>query len=112
MKVNPSGIDAYRHLDRIVSNTDSAGDKAIGKPSIRKKADRVTLLGTAESATPALRVAAGPSVIAGILSPDEKSALIKHFARFGDTPGSGIVYDPRAKSQQPILVGQRLDLKG
>jgi hypothetical protein len=112
VKVNPAGIDAYRQIGRTDPGGDTAGDRAIKKTPSGIKTEKISLPGTPNGSTPAVRVANGPSLLAGILSPDEKSALVKNFARFGDTPGSAAVYGTRANTQQPTLVGQKVDLKG
>lgn len=111
MRINTVPVEAYRQ----VTNQGAENQKASQEKFDLEKTlagDRITLPGMTEAEVAGIRAQKSPSLLQGVLTPEEKSTLVKYFARLGDAEESTHLYDPGARAQRSAVTGAKLDVRG
>jgi hypothetical protein len=111
VKVNPLGVEAYRQSGAMSKRGDSP-NKAVSDSAQSPHNIQITRPGGMTSAVNAVQTKASPSLLAGILSSEEKDLLVKHFARFGDKAAEGPTYSASTRINAPVVTGLKVDVKG
>ncbi|MEZ5359452.1 MAG: hypothetical protein R3F48_11575 [Candidatus Zixiibacteriota bacterium] len=105
MRINATPVEAYRQSGQQLKNRQAEFD-------LNKAAQQgtITLPGMKDDNSVSVKAAKSPSILAGVLSSEEKTALIEHFARYGDSPESTRIYGTNAKVGESTLTGLKVDL--
>lgn len=112
MKINAAPIEIYRQASALTSGKTTGPDQRDIGSAGQTRTEVITLPGTNTASPPAVTVTRGPSPFAGVLSAEEKTLLVKYFARFGDSAEAAPGYTLEAKPHQPVNTGRTLDIRG
>lgn len=107
MRINTVPVEAYRQA----SNQSSKKNEAAAQDNL-STAQKITLPGINSTDAGSVKAPQAPSLLSGVLSSEETTMLVKHFARFGDSRESSPIYGTDARAQSGIQIGVRLDVKG
>jgi len=111
VRINTIPVEAYRRTNETVAGKKQAADE---KPDIGKapKTQKIILPGVNTAEAGSIKVPSSPSLLNGVLTVEEKTLLMRHFARFGDSPESTQIYGTNARVDAGTLTGIKLDVKG
>jgi hypothetical protein len=111
LKINTVPVEAYRQAsNQTIKKNQSAEEQA--KSGQGAKTKTITLPGLTDAEAVSIKAPASPSLLEGVLSTEEKTALVKHFARFGDSQDSSQIYGTNARTTDGAQTGIRLDVRG
>ncbi len=109
MRINTAPVEAYRQAGHQTLKKNNQADFDLNKAA---QGETITLPGSNESESAAIRAAKSPSILSGVLSSEEKSMLVKHFSMYGDSPESTKIYSTDARTGASGLTGLKVDLTG
>ena len=111
MRINTIPVEAYRRANESAAGKNQAAEE---KSEIRKapQTQKIFLPGVNTADAGSIKAPSSPSMLNGVLSSEEKTLLIRHFARFGDTPESSQIYSTDAQVRAGAMTGIKLDVKG
>ncbi|MEE9441148.1 MAG: hypothetical protein V3V99_00565 [candidate division Zixibacteria bacterium] len=112
MKINTVPVEAYRQAGSQSAKKDQAGSQEKFDLKKAQEAEKIVLTGQKSGETGAIRVESSPSVLSNILTADENAALVKSFARFGDSAESNQIYGRNACTHGSSITGLKVDLTG
>jgi hypothetical protein len=110
VKIHAVPIEAYRQTAGVASKKNQALTQEQAESQRADRRDVVTIPVGRESESLAVKAPVSPSLLEGVLSSEEKDALIKHFARFGDSRQSQI-YGAGAHAHAAVGTGAKVDVK-
>jgi hypothetical protein len=111
VKINTVPVEAYRQTEDLAGRKNqSVKDRA--ESSKAQTSQKITLPAINDVEVDGIKASMSPSLIGGVLTPDEKAMLIKYFARFGDTPETSQIYSTDARIRGGVQTGMTLDIKG
>lgn len=108
MRINATPVEAYRQSGQQLKKNHQA-EFDLNKAA---QQDTITLPGSKDSNSISVKAAKSPSILASVLSSEEKTALVENFARYGDSPESTRTYGTNAKMGRSTLTGLKVDLTG
>ena len=111
MRIHTVPVEAYRQAGAVTPK--KAETESTGSAQLEKKAQptKIILPGGSQTEAGSIRADRSPSLLADVLSPDEKDLLVKYFARFGDSGATSPVYNSDSRQGKAPLTGLRLDVK-
>ncbi|MDD4053125.1 MAG: hypothetical protein PHR28_14665 [candidate division Zixibacteria bacterium] len=109
MKITALPIDVYRQAGAFPTAKNDAAVTADAAKA--QKTGVITLPGNKETKAGAVAAQRGPSPFAGVLSTEEKTLLVKYFARFGDDAPTAPAYGVEARTNPVTFTGINLDVK-
>lgn len=108
MKINTVPVEAYRQAgNQTIKKNDAAKEQ-----SDPGRIQNITLPGINDAEAGSIKAPASPSLLSSVLTPDEKTMLVGHFARFGDSHESSQIYSTDARVRAGAIIGIKLDVKG
>jgi hypothetical protein len=111
VRINTVPVEAYRQAgSQNLKKNDSAAEQPDAKRA--SSLEKIILPGVNGAEAASLKVPASPSMLDGVLSSEEKTLLVRHFARFGDSLESTQIYGTNARVRAGALTGMKLDVKG
>lgn len=111
MKINTVPIEVYRQTAGVASKQGQAPPREKDGLQRTDRKELVSIPVGRESESLAVKAPVSPSLMEGVLSPDEKDALIKHFARFGDVKQQSQIYGAGAQTRAAVGTGYQVDVK-
>jgi hypothetical protein len=111
VRINTVPVEAYQQAgSQTLRKNESAAEQTDAKrPSSLEK---IILPGVNGAEAESLKIPSSPSMLDGVLSSEEKTLLVRHFARFGDSLESTQIYGTNARVRAGALTGMKLDVKG
>jgi hypothetical protein len=111
VRINTVPVEAYRQANEQTGVKQQATrEKTDHGRAV--KTEKIILPGFNDAEAGSVKVSASPSLLREVLSNDEKTALIRHFARFGDSAESSQIYNPSARVENGAMTGLKLDVTG
>lgn len=107
MRINTVPVEAYRQA----SKQSSTKNEAAAKDDL-SQAQKITLPGMNDADAGSIKAPQAPSLLSGVLSSEETTMLVKHFARLGDSQESSQMYGTDARVRAGAQTGIKLDVKG
>ncbi len=111
MKINSVPIEVYRQTAGVASKQNQAPAREQDGLQRADRKDVVSIPVGRESESLAVKAPVSPSLMEGVLSPEEKNELMKHFARFGDTQQPSPIYGAGAQARAAVGTGYQVDVK-
>lgn len=108
MRINATPVEAYRQTGQSLKKNRQA-EFDLNKAA---QQETVTLPGMKDNDSVSVKAVKSPSILASVLSSEEKTALVEHFARYGDSPESTRIYGTNARIGDSTLTGLKVDLTG
>ncbi len=110
MKINAVPIEAYRQAAGVPLKRNEAPTQEQTVAHRPERSEKVTISSSREAAAPSVQAPVAPSLLEGVLSPEEKTELLRHFARFGDARQESRIYGTGSRMDSGGA-GIRVDLK-
>jgi len=110
VKINTVPVEAYRQIGKTEAGKNRSPQEKFDL-NRSGSSEKITLPGTNDARAEGVRAKEAPSLLEGVLSPDEKDALVKHFARFGDNGNESPIYERGRQPGRQVGTGIRLDVK-
>jgi len=109
VRINTVPIEAYRQTGSPASQ--KTGAETTEKFPLKRNQDASTVIlpGSNGVGTQAVQAQKSPSLLAGVLSSDERSLLVQYFGRFGDSQ-AGPIYRNDPGARETVITGQNLDV--
>lgn len=111
MKINTVPVETYRRASNQIINKNQSAEEQVGANQAAKNAT-ITLPGPTDAEAGSIKATVSPSLLAGMLTVEEKAALVKNFARPGDSQATSQIYGTNARKADGIQIGGRLDVRG
>lgn len=111
MKINSVPIEVYRQTAGVAPKQNQAPTRQQDGLQRADRKDVVSIPVGRESESLAVKAPVSPSLMEGVLSPEEKNELMKHFARFGDAQRQPPIYGSTAQTRAAVGTGYQVDVK-
>jgi len=110
VKINAVPIEAYRQTAGTRTKREEASAQEQTGAERPNRQGKVSIPGNGDAVAPSVRARVSPSLLEGVLSPEEKTELIRHFARFGDSRQESHIYGA-GSGRDSGGTGIKVDLK-